>query len=318
MLRLKHKVGVPRPLFAKLREPATGIVLVAVVVVSACQPLSRPFQPEGKTAALTGYLEPGPRSGLIVTNLGELPDRSLRRVSELLAASLRNRNIAATTNSDNRGRYRLQGRFELEDSPLVAPEDTLSVAIRWKLFDPNGDIAGSVIQEELVSAATWGDFSDVTVMSIVDGAAPIIEHLLDGYGDTPLPLQPLEAVVVYRVDGAPGDGETTLLQGMRRALMMQQIPVVNGITEDTYVVLGAVHIDDGPSNNQQIVQIDWTVIRPDGRRVGSIRQLNSVVAGKLDGAWGAIATAVTYRGANGIISLFKTIGIEWPNSAVNR
>ncbi len=301
-----------------MRKPAAAMVLLWAVVPTACQPLSRPFQPEGKTAAVAGHLEPGPRAGLIVSNRGVLPDRSLHRLSELLAASLRDRNIAATTSIEDRARYQLQGNVELEDGPFAAPEDALTVVIQWKLLDPQGDVAGSVIQEEAVSAMAWRNFDDAIMMPIVGRATPRIERLLDGYGDTSIPPQPLEAVVVYRVDGAPGDGATTLLERMQRALKMRQIPVANSITEDTYVVLGAVHIDDDPTGKQQVVQIDWTVIRPDGRRVGSIRQQNSVDAGRLDGAWGTIATAVAYGGADGIVSLLKAIGVDWPNAAANR
>lgn len=315
---LKHIVGNILPLIAKLRKPAAAIVLLFATAVSACQPVSRPFQPDKKITALAGYLEPGPRAGLIVNNLGTLPDQSLRRISEILVASLRDRNIAATTDSDNHVRYRLLGNFELEHDPSAAPEDTLTVIISWQLFDIHGDITGSVVQEELISTSAWRDFSETTMMSIIDRATPRIEHLLDGYGNTSNPSQPLDAVVVYKIDGATGDGEAALLRGMKHELKMRQIPVVDSITKDTYVVLGLVQIGDGNSSSQQIVKIDWTVIHPDGYRVGSIRQSNSIAAGKLSGAWGAIATAVAYRGADGIVSLLKAIGFKLPNVPINR
>lgn len=141
-------------------------------------------------------------------------------------------------------------------------------------------------------------------------AAPRIERMFDLHGETPIPPRPLDAVVVYRVDGAPGDGAVALQRGMRRALRTRGIPVVGNITDDTYVVLGAVHIDGGPTPGRETVEIDWTVIRPDGQRVGSVRQRNSVEIGRLDGAWGTIAMAAADGGADGVASLLKEVRID--------
>ena len=91
---------------------------------------------------------------------------------------------------------------------------------------------------------------------------------------------------------------------------MKRVPVVDGITEDTYVVLGAVHVDSGPTPQQQTVQIDWTVILPDGRRVGSVRQQNNVETGRLGRTWGTIATAAAYGGPDGVVSLLEAVGID--------
>lgn len=303
---------------ASRRLAAFAVLLHLAAMISACQPLSRPFQPESKTVALEGYLEPGPRTGLVVTSPSGLPEQSSNRFAVLLAASLRDRGIAASTGTPKRARYQLHGSIELEDDPFAAPEDGVTVALYWKLLDLQGDVAGIATQKETITPAAWRDLVEATMVSIVGRAAPRIERLLDGYGDSPIPPQPLEAVVVYRVDGAPGDGGEALLHGMQRALRMKRVPVVDGITEDTYVVLGAVHIDSGPSPQQQIVQIDWTVIRPDGRRIGSVCQQNAVETGRLDRTWGTIATAVAYGGADGVVSLLEAIGIDWQRAPIGR
>lgn len=141
-------------------------------------------------------------------------------------------------------------------------------------------------------------------------AAPRIERTIDLHGETPIPPRPPDAVVVYRVDGAPGDGRVALQHGMQRALRTRGIPVVGNIADDTYVVLGAVHIDGGPTPERETVEIDWIVIRPDGRRVGSVRQRNSVETGRLNGAWGTIATAAADGGADGVASLLEAVRID--------
>ena len=290
---------------------AWSVVLVFLATVGACQPLHRPFQPESKTAALEGYLEPGPRAGLIVANLSGLPELPSQRLAALVAANLRDRGIAASTGSAERSRFQLRGHAEREHDPFAAPDDAVIVTLRWTLQDPVGDVAGVASQIETITPVAWHDKDEATIVAIAARAAPRIERLLNGYGDSPIPPQPLDSVVVYRVDGAPGDGAEALVHGMRRALRMRRVPVVESITDDTYVVLGAVYLGGGKTPQQQIVQIDWTVIRPDGRRIGSVRQQNAVESGRLDGAWGAVATAAVNGGADGIVSLLEAIGISW-------
>ena len=303
---------------AHRRLVVVAVLALSAAMGSACQPLSRPFQPDSKAVELEGYLEPGPRAGLVVTSPVGVPEQSSRRLAVLLAASLRDRGIAASTDTPKSARYQLHGSIELEDDPFAAPEDGLTIALHWKLLDLQGDIAGIATQRETITPAAWRNLVEATMVSFVGRAAPRIERLLDGYGDSPIPPQPLEAVVVYRVDGAPGDGAEALLHGMQRALRMKRVPVVDGITEDTYVVLGAVHVVSGPTPQQQTVQIDWTVIRPDGRRVGSVRQQNNVETGRLDSTWGTIATAAAYGGADGVVSLLEAIGIDWQNQPIGR
>ena len=291
-----------------VRLSCLSILLVWTTVIGACQPLPRPFQPEGKIASLNGYLEPGPRAGLVVASPSGLSRQRSEHIAALVAESLRDRGIAATVNASERRRYRLQGYIEREEDPFSAPEDARTIVLRWSLVDLEGDVVGAVTQHETVAPRAWRDPTEATLRSFAARAAPRIEDMINGYGASPIPLRPFDAVVVYGVDGAPGDGAVALRRGMQRALRLRRVPVVESITDDTYVVLGAVHIDGGPTPRRQTVEIDWTVIRPDGSRVGSVRQRNSVEAGRLDGAWGMIATAAARDGAKGVVSLLEGVG----------
>lgn len=285
-----------------------AVLLVWTAVIGACQPLPRPFQPEGKTASLDGYLEPGPWAGLVVASPSGLSQRRSERIAALVAETLRDRGIAATVEASERRRYRLHGHVERKEEPFSAPGDARTVVLRWSLVDLEGDVVGAVTQHETVAAPAWRDLAEATLRSFAVRAAPRIECMIDGHGASPTPFRPFGAVVVHGVDGAPGDGAVALLGGMQRALCLRRVPVVESITDDTYVVLGAVHIDGGPTPGRQTVEIDWTVIRPDGRRVGSVRLQNTVKAGRLDGAWGMIAVAAARGGAEGVVSLLEGAG----------
>ena len=283
------------------------VPLVWVAVIGGCQPLPRPFQPENKAASLEGYLEPGPWAGLAVTGPSGLSQRHSERLAMLVAAALRDLGVAAKVTTSERRRYRLRGQVDRETDPLAAPDDASTVVLRWSLVNPEGDVVGAVIQRETLAPPARRALTDATLASFAERAAPRIERMLAVHGETPVSRRPVDPVVVYRVDGAPGDGATALRDEMRRALRTRGVPVVENLADDAYVVLGAVHIDKGQAPPERTVEIDWTILRPDGRRVGSVRQRNSVAAGRLDGAWGTIATAVADGGAAGLVSLLETV-----------
>ena len=280
------------------------VPLVWAAVVGGCQPLPRPFQPEDKAASLDGHLEPGPWAGLAVAGPSGLSRPHSERLAALVAAALRDLGVAATVATSERRRYRLRGRIDRETDPPAAP----TVVLRWSLVDPEGEVVGTVTQREILAPPAGRDLAEATLASLAARAAPRIERMLGVHGETPAPpRRPFGPVVVYRVDGAPGDGATALRREMRRALRARGVTVVDDIADDAYVVLGAVHIDKDQAPPGWTVEIDWTVLRLDGHRVGSVHQRNSVAAGRLDGAWGTIATAAADGGADGLASLLETV-----------
>ena len=286
------------------------VSLVWAAVIGGCQPLPRPFQPENKAASLEGHLEPGPWADLAVAGPSGLSRRHSERLATLVAAALRDLGVVATVATSERRRYRLRGRIDREADP---PADAPTVVLRWSLVNPEGDVVGTVIQREILAPPAWRALTEATLASFAARAAPRIERMLGAQGETPVPRRPFGPVVVYRVDGAPGDGATALRYEMRKALRARGILVVEDIaddTDDTYIVLGAVHIDKEQAPPGWTVEIDWTILRLDGHRVGSVHQRNSVAAGRLDGAWGTIATAAADGGAAGLVSLLETVRID--------
>lgn len=57
------------------------------------------------------------------------------------------------------------------------------------------------------------------------------------------------------------------------------------------------------SGNRQRIRIDWQVVDPNGRRLGTVSQQNTIPKGSLNGPWGAIADAAAAAAADGIIKL---------------
>jgi hypothetical protein len=121
----------------------------------------------------------------------------------------------------------------------------------------------------------------------------------------PRPQQQPLKVVVQGVDGAPGDGTRSLPRALRAILVQQKIAVVDKADGDTVLVRGAVQLEERGA--EQLVEIKWSVARPDGKRLGQVSQSNLLPKGLLDRAWGDIAYAAAEGGAAGILEVLAKL-----------
>lgn len=280
---------------AKYLRPA---LILLLVLPAACEQLPRPFQPTHKP---TLALAPGPRSALIVGPIEGGPPDTAAALGELLAKRLRDRDIAATTRSGNRRRYRLIGQL----AARPAPGGRLNLAARWRLLDPDGGEAGMGEQRNLVDAAGWAAAEPSTLADVAAVAAARIDRLLAGKGAAEPAMHPPEpVVVVLPVDGAPGDGRHALADAMRQSLIGRGVALADRAVNGAYLVAGDVRLTDR-GNNQQTVAITWTVIRPDGRTLGQVAQANAVPRGRLDLRWKEIAHLAAEGGADGLVELLR-------------
>ena len=110
------------------------------------------------------------------------------------------------------------------------------------------------------------------------------------------------AAIVPRVQGAPGDGPTSLAAALQSELARNGVRPGNGAAATAYRVEGKV--DLGKDNGgQQPIKIDWVVKDPKGNKLGTVSQANNIPAGSLDGTWGSTANAAAVAAAQGIIKL---------------
>ena len=110
------------------------------------------------------------------------------------------------------------------------------------------------------------------------------------------------ATMVPSVTGAPGDGGATLTSAIQRELTKSGVALSTAPGGQTYKVEGKVAMGQGKDGKQPI-QIDWNVIDPAGKKVGTVSQKNEVPQGSLDGAWGKTADAAAAAAAQGILKL---------------
>ncbi len=111
--------------------------------------------------------------------------------------------------------------------------------------------------------------------------------------------------VVPAVNGAPGDGKTSLAEAMKRALGRQGIKLASAAAPGTYKIQG--HVEMGAvANGQQPITIRWVVIDPSGKQLEkTVVQNNKIGAGALDGAWGEIADQAAGAAASEVTKLLN-------------
>jgi hypothetical protein len=114
----------------------------------------------------------------------------------------------------------------------------------------------------------------------------------------------VQPVVTITVSGATGDGNASLKDAVAKELAEKGV----GVTEKAalaYHVEGAVAL--GPAEEgKQSIDIEWTVRKSSGKRIGTISQRNEVSAGALDGEWGLTAKQAAGGAAQGIMWLIAS------------
>ena len=109
-------------------------------------------------------------------------------------------------------------------------------------------------------------------------------------------------VLVQPVTGAPGDGQRSLTIALKKRLYAGGVKLANGTAVNVYMVKGIVKLSDA-SGGKQSIRIDWQVVDPTGKKLGTVSQQNTIPRGSLNGPWGAIADAAAGAAAAGIIKL---------------
>jgi hypothetical protein len=116
------------------------------------------------------------------------------------------------------------------------------------------------------------------------------------------PRGPVQALVP-QVTGAPGDGSRSLTTAIKKRLYSGGVKLANaGAGANVYTVKGTVKLT-AASAGKESIRIDWQVINPAGKRLGTVSQQNVIPKGSLNGPWGAIADAAANAAADGIIKL---------------
>ena len=102
------------------------------------------------------------------------------------------------------------------------------------------------------------------------------------------------------VQGAPGDGNTSLAARMKEQLGSQGFVVQDSAEGAAYGLQADVAVVPGATRAVQRVEIIWIVSRRDGQELGRVVQMNEIPNGRLNRLWGDIAYVAANEAADGV------------------
>jgi len=252
------------------------------------------------------------------------PDNVTSELTKALVAAGNERNLTLIPGSSG-GDYTLRGYL------LAAPERRgVKVSYIWDVTDTKGARVARVTGEQAVSQGSasnpWGGVDSTVIRSIASKTTSQLAAELPGGRSAssstpvaattgaaaptvaaaapraaPAPAKPA-GVVVAPVSGAPGDGSRSLTTALKKKLYADGVKLANGTSANVYTVKGIVKLTSA-SGGKENIRIDWQVIDPSGKRLGTVSQQNTIPKGSLNGPWGAIADAAAAAAADGIIKL---------------
>lgn len=280
-----------------------AVALLMALLMAACQPLPRPFGPEGDRPA-NPLLVLGDRGGIIVGEIADALEPAALALAGAMAKAMGALNIPAATSGGNRESRFLQGRTASKS----AGKGLIEVELNWELADAGGTILGRHTATATVSRRRWKSGEAALMRSLAEASAPAVAALVQ----TPEPATAMPAtprpVHLWPITGSPGDGGRALGRALKIALKRARLQLVEELVAGGLVILGSVEVGAAIANRQN-VRIEWSVIAPDGSELGTVQQENTVPKGALDGAWRGLVVIIAENAAKGIVALLERLRV---------
>jgi hypothetical protein len=261
------------------------------------------------------------------------PQKISDELSQDLVTVAKDRNLKLSAGNSSAD-YTVRGYL------VASPERRGSkISYIWDVTDAQGQRVHRVSGDEMVASRSgsdpWSGVDSTTIRKIADkttselaagvpGGRPASSGTQSpGPGGTPgatptaaspsaaapatqtaaAPVNPREVLaLVPPVSGAPGDGQNSLPAALKKRLQAGGVKLASANARNVYTVKGSVKMGNAAGGKQSI-RIDWQVIDPNGRQLGTVSQENTIPKGSLDGQWGHIADAAAGSAADGIIKL---------------
>ena len=107
--------------------------LVALLLLSACQPVPHPFD-QDRPPPNSDVLTPPDSAGVVVEPIAGAPEPTAHDLAAAMAAALQQDDVPASTSGGNRGSYRLSGTATTKD----VGGGNLLINIAWEMRDASG------------------------------------------------------------------------------------------------------------------------------------------------------------------------------------
>jgi hypothetical protein len=273
-----------------------------VVLVAACQPLPHPFAndvPKPGSPMLTVR----DAATVAVAPLQGGPPATAEKLAPAIAEALQKREIPASNRTTSIASYQLDGRLQA----MPPAGDKAAIVVLWNLRDPSGKSLGTRAERIEASAGDWQAGKDEAVGRLAEASAEQIAAMLQDKAPVEAAAQAKDSgetrLSIGGVEGAPGDGDTSLASAITTLLKKQDLAIVSDPQAKPDLLLDAAVTVGKPTAGAQHVKIVWRVRRKNGGEIGTVAQENDVPAGLLNGAWGDVAYTVALAAQDGIMQL---------------
>jgi hypothetical protein len=300
------------------RIASKALAVIAVACLSACG--GGPGGPSSGFFSSATSLFSGSTKVAVAPIIGT-PPQVAQDLTDALVAAGKDRSLTLIPGS-GKANYTLRGY-------LVASSEKggSKISYIWDVTDAQGERVARVSGDEMIASRAgsdpWAGVDSATLRSIAGKTTSQLAATLSRRGSsatavassegspattatasrpTAAPNPKSAGVIVAPVSGAPGDGQRSLTTALKKRLYAGGIKLANGTAENVYMVKGSVVLSDA-SGGKQSIRIDWLVLDPSGKRLGTVSQQNTIPRGSLNGPWGAIADAAAGAAADGIIKL---------------
>jgi len=283
---------------------ALAATCLALVLLTACGPLPRPFARDvndpGNKLAQGIFFE-----GVEVLPLGGTTPPMSKLISEAVIRGLEKEyEIPAAQGDFGGSRYVLSGA--VRDNEGKPGAESL-IEIDWQLAVRGGDIVEQFTDKPQTTRLEWDYGSAPLLQRIGERISTRVARLVLGerFGTAGQDrLLGRSGLVIGGVTGAPGDGNAALRRAIAVALGGGGVKLTNDPDKALFTLTGTVEMGV-PENGAQTIRIEWLVKDFDDHVVGRAEQNNVVAAGSLDGRWGRTAAFVAAAATEGIITVVE-------------
>ncbi len=235
------------------------------------------------------------------------PRATAEKLAPAIAEALQKREIPASDRTTSIASYQLDGRLQA----MPPAGDKAAIVVLWNLRDPSGKSLGTRAERIEASAGDWQAGKNEAVARLAEASAEQIAAMLQDKAPVHAPGQTAAQakdsgetrLLIGGVEGAPGDGGTSLASAITTLLQKQDLAIVSDPQGKADLLLDAAVTVGKPAAGAQHVKIVWRVRRKNGGEIGTVAQENDVPAGLLNGAWGDVAYTVALAAQDGIMQL---------------
>lgn len=271
------------------------ILALALLVLTACQPVPRPF--EADREAPNALLNLADSRGIIVLPVADAPPMTAEKLARAMTSALIDRNVPAFVGTSNRSSMILAGE-------VIDPGRDAIIA--WTLFDPAGDEVARHNQSiEGTPIDLWAIADPDLMASLAARAAPAIAEFVQ---DEPVREVQAPPVFVGEVRGINPADATRLQAALRQALRRQGARLATAASDETLIATADITITPLPDTRREVA-IVWTVNDPFGSQIGKIDQASPVEQTVIAQQWGDLARQAGIAAAAGITRLISQI--DW-------